>query len=327
MKGVIQLIVMERVQPHRILKNEALLRRLSKIHVKRPLIEAEQGKRIAGYQGELASDYYVKKLLQKEYLIFHGLRLQNADDFFQIDTLILSTKFFLILEVKNYTGTIYFDFKHKQLIQHVNESEKAYLCPILQAKRQQYEFTNWLKEQKIELPSEFLVAISNPSTIIKSDPQHYEAHQKVVRPQELVDKINTFSKQYAKDKLTSSELKKVTKILLKKHVPESYDALDYYKIPETDVMTGVQCPECGVFGMKRIHGTWYCPSCKAKHKDEHIQAIHDYFLLINSTITNKKLCEFLHLTSPYIASRLLAKMNLPYTGTKKGRVYMQKGIT
>ncbi|MFC0415566.1 hypothetical protein ACFFHH_08835 [Cytobacillus solani] len=127
-----------------------------------------------------------------------------------------------------------------------------------------------------------------------------------------------------KEQLSSYELKKVIKTLINRHVPESFDALAYFKIPETDVITGVQCKECEVFGMERIHGTWYCPSCKAKNKDAHIQAINDYFLIINTTITNKKLCEFLHLTSPYIASRLLTKMNLPFTGTKKGRVYKQK---
>ncbi|MBP2240784.1 ribosomal protein L37AE/L43A [Cytobacillus eiseniae] len=279
---------------------------------------------MAGYQGEKASDYFVKKLPEKEYLIFHGLRLQNGDSFFQMDTMILSKKLTLNLEIKNYIGTIYFDSKHKQLIQSVNNLEKAYLCPIVQAKRQREEWTNWLKERKIQLPLDYLVVISNPSTIIKSDPQYYEAQRNVIHPQEIGERMNKLSMQYTEDQLTSNDIKKLAKLLIKNHIPETYDVLSYFKIPETDIITGVQCLQCEKFGMERIHGTWHCPTCQLKNKDAHLQAMNDYFLLINSTITNKKLCEFLHLSSPYTASRLLKKMNLPYTGSKKGRMYTQK---
>ncbi|MBU8880911.1 NERD domain-containing protein [Bacillus sp. FJAT-29790] len=108
------MIAKERLIPLRMLKNEALLRRIPKHHVKRTIIEKDQTRRKAGYRGEEASDYYVNQLPDKEYTIFHDLRLLNEQNYFQMDTLILSPKFALILEIKNISGTIYFDssFKH-----------------------------------------------------------------------------------------------------------------------------------------------------------------------------------------------------------------------
>ena len=103
------MIVQERPIPIRIQKNEVLLRRLPKNHITRAAIESELARRWSGHRGEQAVDFPLSKLPESDYLIFHGMRLTNGQFYFQIDTLILTAYFALVLEVKNYVGTLYFD--------------------------------------------------------------------------------------------------------------------------------------------------------------------------------------------------------------------------
>ncbi|WP_408007220.1 hypothetical protein ACJROX_21355 [Pseudalkalibacillus sp. A8] len=73
--------------------------------------------------------------------------------------------------------------------------------------------------------------------------------------------------------------------------------------------------------MKRIHGKWICPICRATSKNAHFQALHDYALLINPTITNKELRKFLHIDSEAVANYILKSLNLDYRGNTKERIY------
>ncbi|MDQ7861687.1 nuclease-related domain-containing protein [Peribacillus frigoritolerans] len=56
---------------------------------------------------------------RKSYYIFHDLRLQDQSRFFQLDTLLISKKYALIIEVKNIAGAIYFDPHFNQLIRTI----------------------------------------------------------------------------------------------------------------------------------------------------------------------------------------------------------------
>ncbi|MFB4163278.1 nuclease-related domain-containing protein [Alteribacillus sp. JSM 102045] len=54
-------------------------------------------KSAAGYRGEKSLDYYLSFLPENECLIFNDLRLPHKNYFFQIDILVLSTRFHLIV--------------------------------------------------------------------------------------------------------------------------------------------------------------------------------------------------------------------------------------
>ena len=120
---MIYLIVKRREIPIRLQKLEALSRRLSKDHSIRPQIEEELLRRWKGYRGEQSVDFYLNKLPEKEYMIFHNLRLENENYYFQIDTLILTSYFALTLEVKNISGTLYFESTFSQMIQITSNGE------------------------------------------------------------------------------------------------------------------------------------------------------------------------------------------------------------
>src|SRR5690606_7036726 len=92
-------------------------------------------------------------------------------------------------------------------------------------------------------------------------------------------------------------LRKLCKKLLISHTPKNTNLLAKYDLSVSELKRGVQCPECGKFPMKRKHGTWFCPFCHIKDKNAHIQALYDYFLLVDSSITNKKFREFVGIGS------------------------------
>lgn len=312
------MIVKEREVPLKILKLEALLRRLSLNHPSLPRIKEDLAKSYAGYRGEQSLDYYFELLPEQNYFILHDVRLSFKNDlYFQIDTLILTPYFFLILEVKNISGTLHFDQTFHQLIRTTSEVEEAFPDPILQVQRQTSQFTTWLLKTKFPpIPVFSFVVVSNSSSIIKSAPAN-----KVIRPGMLADKIKNLHTSYPNEIMSLKDLRKLSRLLLKTHTPLNQDVLQLYNIHRSDVMPGIFCNDCKTLSMRRNKGSWICSQCGNNSKQAHIQALTDYSLLIEPTITNQQLRHFLGLSSISTATKLLVALKLEYTGSRKNRTY------
>lgn len=317
------MIKKERKKPLKAVKLEALLERLPPTFPIRPYVESELGKVLAGWRGEQAIDFHLSFLPKEQYMILHDLRLEdNENRFFQLDTILLSSKYHLILEVKNMAGTLYFNNDPQQLVQFFNNEEKAYQCPILQVERQFRQLQTFLKKFQLpEVPIIFLVVISHNNSVIKFAPNFKKAKQCVIHAAALPDKINTIEANFKDDKLTEKDLKKATRLLVKHNQPLNPDYLEKFKIPQSDLLTGVQCSNCRKLPMQRKRGHWFCPACSCSSKDAHIKAIHDYSLLINSSITNQQMRDFLHLPSISVTSKLLTSLDFKRVGQLKGRSY------
>ncbi|MBO1513918.1 nuclease-related domain-containing protein [Metabacillus bambusae] len=316
------MILKHREYPLTIEKLEALLLRLPLKHPKIPIINDDLKKRMAGYKGEEAIDYYLSFLEEKDYYIFHDIRLKGKNHYFQIDTLILTRKFAIIIEVKNISGTIYFDPIFKQLIQTKDQTEKAYQYPIIQLERQESQLKEWLVNNNLkEMKITSIVVISNSFTVIRSSPQDQIIHHKVIRKENLPAKIMQIAQSIISQELEEKELKKISRKLLKKHTIAEFSILDRFKIIESEILNGVICPSCNYLPLIRVKANWHCPKCNRKNKQAHIQALKEYKLLLKPTISNSELRCFLNITSSATANRLLKSMNLSYTGSNKDRVY------
>lgn len=121
------MIVKERKPPITLLKLEVLLRRLPKEHSIRSTVESDFMKIKSGYVGEKKVDYYLNFLPKKEYSIFHNIRLKSEDHFFQIDTLIITSKYILLLEIKNMLGNLMFDRNFINLFEFLGKMKKIFL--------------------------------------------------------------------------------------------------------------------------------------------------------------------------------------------------------
>jgi hypothetical protein len=315
-----QVIAKYRTVPIEILIFDAITRRLPDHHPRKSEFHSKLIRWKAGYKGEIEVDYYLSLFPDDDLTIFQYLRLPHKNGYFQIDTLIISPWFMVIIEAKNLAGTIEIDHELDQLLQTYDGMEKGYNNPILQAEIQSAHLKKWLTKHQLPLPPlETFVTISNPQTIIKNPTNNKVVSYRTCRAARIPFKIATLKTQFNKEIYTKKDIKKVTRLLLKQHVPFVPDpkAMD---IP-SDILTGVQCPYCSLFSMERMHGTWFCKSCGKTSKDAHIQAVKDYFLLNGPTLTNKNLREFLHINSEDTITRILHSMNLIFTGKTKNRTY------
>lgn len=241
-----------------------------------------------------------------------------------MDTLILTRYFLLIIEVKNIAGTIYFDPVFEQLIRTLNGKEEGSLDPIAQVRRQKMHLSHWMELHQLPKPPiEFWVAISNPSTIIKTAPGNSDVPQRVCHMHQISEKIQSIRHTYSKGRITLAEQKKISQYLTKYHTPPKIDILKMYRITEEQLITGVQCPSCHAIPMQRIQGAWHCPSCGCISKNAHVQTLHDYFLLISTSITNEEFRKWTHLKSRKTAARLLNQLNLPVSGNNRHMMYHQ----
>lgn len=253
------MIIKKRKIPLSILKTRALLRRLPPYHPKTPLIKEELSKREAGYKGESSLDFYLSFLEEKNYFIFHDLRLQDQSRFFQIDTLLLSKKFVLIIEVKNIAGTLYFDPLFNQLIRTKEENEMAFPDPLIQIQRHESQLKNWFSKNRLPgAPIHSLVVISNPQTIIRTTPENRQLSCKVIHREVLPSKISQIENSITKLSFSEKELKKTIRQLQKQHVEADFPILERYDITKNEILKGIICEKCNHIPLLKRHGTWFC---------------------------------------------------------------------
>ncbi len=308
--------------PLNVRLNQALLRRLPPNHEKIPIIREDLMKRNAGYRGEKALDAQLRVIEAKGYTIFQGLRLEVDQQVFQIDTLIISCRFALILEVKNIAGTLIFDQRFKQLIRVLDNKEEGFLDPISQAQRHKFLLEELLKKIKLfNVPILFKVVISNPSTIIKSASYNVIDPSIVIHLNQLLINFHKIENSYSEEKITKKELNKIKKVILKNHsiiIPNK----SIYKVEDDEIRSGVLCEKCSVKKMIRRKTYWYCPSCMHKSASSHISALSDYCLLINPNPRNEAIKDFLNIKSSKSTRLLLQSMNIPHEGDKRWRRYL-----
>lgn len=314
------MIIKDRVYPIRLRMYEALLNRLKENCSKRGEIEEDYKRWRAGYKGELQTDYRLSFLPDKDYWILRDLRLKDGIWHFQVDTLIITPHYILLIEIKNYSGTIYFEKDSEQMIQSKQDKEKAYDNPVLQVEKQKWHLIRWLAAHNFKVPPIFImVAISNSSTIIKSNDSKF--YQYVVKGDVLVDRIKKMESANLIDFFSEKEMKKLSKTLVKMHTPLYPELLKTYSLAETDLHKGVQCPSCSVFGMRRMKRKWVCPNCTFHSRTAHLPSVVDFFLLIKPTLTNSELSEFLLTQNPRAIGNMLSSMNLSSSGSNKARIY------
>ncbi|MCD1161095.1 NERD domain-containing protein [Peribacillus frigoritolerans] len=314
-------------RPMKMLKLEALSRRLSANHPKQERIKNDFRKIRTGFNGERSIGKELKNL-PKEYRVFHDLRLDHAGSrYFQMDFLIITRNYCIIIEVKNFAGTLYFDRTYPQLIRSKDGQEQAYLDPLIQVDVQKSRLNDWLTFHKFpSLPIETLIANANSNTIIRTTPGFTPIFKKITGKETLITKIHTLEEKYPSEQLTQRQSTRLSNTILQKNTPHNPDILNLYQIDEQDLLKSVQCPECAALHMHYHWGKWSCSQCSYASKDAHIQTLRDFALLIKPNITNKQARLFLQIDSIDIMQRMLSALELPYSGQFKNRAYRLDGL-
>lgn len=308
--------------PLKILILRALLRRLPKNHPKRLQINEERSRREAGYQSEEYLDSLIEQLLGSKFIIFHDLNFTDGKSTYQIDNLLISPKLALIIEVKNMTGELTFDSINDQFYQRVGDKIKGYPDPVTQVQRHQSYINKLLAENNFPpVPVDYFIVINNSNAVLVFKGTSPEERKRICKSHSFHKRVPLIENAHIENILTNKDLRKLSKLLLKKNIPPTNYILEKYEIKVYDLLTGVHCPFCWYLPIIRSKKQWFCPSCKEYSYDAHILALMDYFLLFNMKITNQQFRIFSHISSPDTSGRILRSTNLKSTGTNKGRFY------
>ncbi|WP_421382541.1 NERD domain-containing protein [Bacillus salacetis] len=314
------MILKPRAAPVELLKLEALSIRTYDHHPGKDQVLSEVAMKKAGYQGEVSLSYPLSLLSSKDLFIIHDVRLFDGISYFQIDTLIITTKFILIIEAKNISGVLYFDTKFNQLIRKNEFGEESFPDPILQVKRHKLQLRNWLVHYQLtHLPIETIVVISNPRTIIKSSSENIR--HKVIPAAQLPFHLINLQQKHTRKYLQDQDALDISNQIIERNTPRNIDVLRKYGIKSEELIRGIRCPQCSNFKCKRTFGNWTCSRCGAESKDAHVAALRDYALLIGTEAANNQIRDFLLLESRSVARKLLLKMNLPSSGERRWKKY------
>lgn len=269
------MIIKPCTMPLLILSEEALLRRLLPNHQKRAEILQNLQKGWSGFRGEQYLSYHLGFLPEKEYLIFHDLRLVTGERSCQIDVLVLTPFAIFIIESKNLAGQVSYDQDVKRLIRTYQNQEESFPDPIMQAKRQQILLQHWMDKHKVKsCPVEYLISIGNSTAFLKTNGSK-QIFEKILHAEQIPDKIQELNQSCSERIYSPYLLQKFTDLLLEAHTPQSIRILEKYEIPPSDILSGVQCPSCSTLPMERMKNKWYCPYCQSTSQNAHCQAITD----------------------------------------------------
>jgi Nuclease-related domain len=316
------LIKKHRSKPIIINKLRSLLKRSPVLEGTKEEIQKALNKYVSGYRGEQSLDYFYRYLPATNLSFLHGIRILHQYYYFQMDTLIITPRFLLIIESKNIAGHLQFESSYDPMLRTLNDTREAFDNPVEQVKRQSYHLMEFIKEFKFpNIPIESLVVMTNPKAITEFNPSYKEARFKVIKSSGLPTKFEELDNKHKAECLSPKEIKRFIKYLLKKHSPEDPDVCSKYQVNPNHLLKGVFCPKCETNILHRRKRTWFCPLCKKNYNKAHEAALVDYALLISKSITNKACKDFLKLPSASQAYYILQSLELPHIGTKKSRIY------
>ncbi|TYS68856.1 NERD domain-containing protein [Sutcliffiella horikoshii] len=319
------MIKKQREKSHKLLTHEAGMRRVPKSHPKYPILEQEHGKLSYGHKGEEALDYFLTFLPNDNYLILNSLRLEDPKRrYFQMDSLLLAPTHCIILDSKYMSGKLEFDESANQLLRHLPGSDDIEKLgdPISQISRQRHQLSLWLEKNGFPpIPIVSLIVLThNNAALTKTTPS---ITKKVTFHTNLPNRLKEIDQNIFRGNfmLSTKDLHKLSRTLIKKHTPDQFLLLNHYNISANELITGVICTVCLSAPMIRKRGVWGCQMCSAYSKTAHLEAITDYKLLIGETINNRELRSYLNLPSASVTSKYLVSMGLNFEGSFKNRRY------
>ena len=313
------MIYKQRSKPKKLIGLNALIPRLHPSHPEIQKIKDEFWNRKAGFGGEQHLDKHLAEFKPPyPHAILHDICLKQNGIYFQMDSLIITPAFILIIEAKNLAGKIIVKSNPTQFIQESPTGERKVLQnPISELERKQLFLNHWLKQRKIDIPINGIVAFAFSNEL---NFEHIP-ETKIVFNYELPTYL--YSLPVNNEIISKDAIRKLAIEMKNNH--QEYNPFPLSKlmhIPLTDILPGVICPECVTRGMHWKNRKWSCFSCNHSGSNYHTAALEDWTCLINDRITNREFRDFILLNDPSVTKRFLAQSGLIHKGKGKGSFYI-----
>ena len=277
----------------------------------------------AGFGGEERVDQVLRRVAFAEpYAILPNLHLRDPIiSNTQIDVLIATSKYFLVLEVKNWTGSLDFKDSPRQVIQTTPTYTKSYDCPCVQAETNCDRMVRWLTRNDIELPVFHAVIFPYASTIIKKSLLVNDVH--------VASELPILLKEYENlPSLLAEDLFKSTiSTLWSENTPLILNPLcTKYSILPSDLKRGLFCSSCNFHLLKKSSRSYYCPSCMTMPNNPFADAMTDWFFLVGPSISNRELKAFTNTTTSHTIGYFMKRSGFKRRGSTRDRLYYSEQI-
>ncbi|MFJ5770786.1 NERD domain-containing protein [Psychrobacillus sp. NPDC093180] len=157
--------------------------------------------------------------------ILHDLQVTHGDWKTQIDFVVITRKFLLVIEVKNYYGNIYVT-EHGEFIRNVMKGKKVvfqegFYSPIRQVERQTEILRTLMKEKGIignKTPIKEVVVFTNNKTILDLKEAKEDIRDRIVRLDGLVGYILKELKKYSPVQILDNRMSDISGFLMDCHI-------------------------------------------------------------------------------------------------------------
>lgn len=311
------MIIKKRGIDHHLEGLQALFKRLPESHPLRDTIDKKIGMKTAGIRSEIKlAKVFENYTFLDEIYILHDVSFYSTGRA-QIDCLVITPNFILILEVKNIAGDMSFLVGTGQISRVLENGQIDHFeSPMVQIDRNSDLLFDWFRLKAIHMPILGAVVLSNSSQKVNVQPNQY--------PVLFLGEIPSFIKRQIKNKNTiePNQAKTIAEMLVEAHQPfNPFPICDRWHVDTACLKKGVFCTNCSEGMMKRHFGRWVCEECFHRDSYAHIQAIKEWFMLVGGEISNKNCREFLGIQSRQLVTRMLKEMNIIVEGTGKKTKY------
>lgn len=227
-------------------------------HPQKTFIEAQMNNMKIGYRGEAKLLRFLEEVnfKQSPLVIRNFLTRVHQKRIIQIDYLLVTRKYLLIIEVKNIAGHIQFNSNPPQMIRTLEgRPSQAMDCPFVQLDRNLDGFIASLPDSKLPIYTSLVWANSSTTFDLPFEAPHlFLTLKKVPLMIQELEKLP--------DLLSNKQFNALKKRIVQKAQSfQEQSFCDRYQINPLDLRKGLYCVECYQLLTKSIR-TWICTNCK-----------------------------------------------------------------
>lgn len=294
---------------------ESLATRLDVEDVEFERIQEEIYRVQAGLAGEEKLQYTLSDYLFKQDVrIFYDFQCLNERGFsHQIDALVVTACFVLIIEVKHISGTLIYkpDVHEFSRLSHDGISTN-FTNPFDQAYRHQLFLAQHVSALGMQLPVTYVVV--NTNLRAKLDASLFELP--IFHVSGLPLFLEKLQQHYKEECVHLAEICA--------HLEEISCRLPVKRQVARDrIRNGVLCEPCGLKPvMHYTRGYWVCEVCGCRDKEAVWLSLQHYRVLIGPHITNREFREFVGISDEAMASKILSRSGMKKAGKNRGTYYI-----
>lgn len=305
-------MMLKRQPPSKLVVGKALARRAILADHQRKVLDELLWKAERGYEGEQrADDHWDDLHIAEPYVLLHGFEAVSSRGYtHQIDTILVTAHFVLIVELKNIAGVLTYEERSHQFLREQNGERMSLTDPFAQVERHEMFIRQLIDGIGVKLPVLSAIIMTSSSSILENMPERFHIFKLAGLRFKLQEWNNTYPVQ-----VLESMVSLVRNELLAHHQPKKWQ----HPFGKVLIQRGALCL-CGEV-MQYRRGKFAC-RCGHTSREAFFEGLHDYRLLVDEWITSKGLRDFLFITSKDVANKLLVRANFYYEGNTKSRRYL-----